>query len=245
MYKLFILFTLIFISTSSVADVFSGDAYKEGGSVYVKLNSWSVTYNECEWFDRMCDYGFVMKEQGKVLQNLYGKWYISGRPSNSRAQQAYPSYGVYRNIGYAPSGVDAVCVGGRFAPLGIVYMALSGNSCFSLGDPPLTCELKGGDILLGHGVLSSSDVNGSLVKKYVNIACSGKANVTFSFDGNDGDIHLFEGVFSRVKVNDRNLPATLNVNGTENISVSSELHSGNGVLAGDFSGSAVMRVSFN
>lgn len=127
---------------------------------------------------------------------------------------------------------------------------ISGTSCVKPKPPVAQCEIASGDIVLDHGTLNNSEVNGNKVSKDVVIYCSRNTTVRVYAKSAVNDTEIVnlnrEGTLNaRLSVNGRSgtVGDVIGVqsNTGARASISSELFSSK-VDAGDFSGGGVVSV---
>ncbi len=128
---------------------------------------------------------------------------------------------------------------------------ISGTTCVKPKPPVAQCEIASGDIVLDHGTLNNSDVNGNKVSKDVVIYCSRNTTVRVYAQNVVNDTEIInlnrEGTLNaRLSVNGRSgaVGDVIGVQGNtgSRASISSELFSTSKVDVGNFSGGGVVYV---
>ncbi|MBH3259854.1 hypothetical protein I5P78_26010 [Serratia marcescens] len=107
---------------------------------------------------------------------------------------------------------------------------------------PAVCSAS--NVVLEHGALSSSSLDGSTIKNNVNVECNQSTMIHLSLSGYNGSLglKLAEGLYSKIMIGGKSGDVGVNVLVTNSTSIEiiSKLSASGSIDAGDYSGVVVM-----
>ncbi|MCW2255619.1 hypothetical protein M2263_001710 [Providencia alcalifaciens] len=173
-----------------------------------------------------------------VISTNYSGWQFNGplRAASNPEPMSWKRYSVWLA---AYSGTSTI--GQPAATLSKTTDVTGGE----IHPAPVTCDLSG-DLTINHGVLSPSELIGNMKEKELSLSCSNSASVKITFLTTGGtNVDLGGGIYSTLS-----LPAgnSLTVKGTASSSFKVKSTLGKNtttVTAGDYTGSAVMSLTYN
>ncbi|CAI1077317.1 Uncharacterised protein [Serratia entomophila] len=148
--------------------------------------------------------------------------------------------------------VNSVCVsGGTILDHFKGSMRCYGSSDFTSSIKDATCDISSGDITLDYGTILSDEVDGKSISTNATISCTGgssqgEVSVALSLGDENVNLKNDNSLYAQLNLdgNGKSTTATIDINGSTNISLTSTLHTNGNVSSGAFSGSSVLTMTY-
>nr|WP_241391356.1 MULTISPECIES: hypothetical protein [Serratia]ULG12085.1 SefI [Serratia entomophila]ULG12396.1 SefI [Serratia entomophila]ULG19684.1 SefI [Serratia proteamaculans] len=147
--------------------------------------------------------------------------------------------------------VKMICIHG-----GTVLLGYQSNFCTFSNDLSSTvedavCTITSGDITHNYGTILTDEVEGKSVTTNATLSCtggsiSGEVSVALSLGDENVNLKNDNSLYAQLNLdgNGKSTTATIDINGSTNISLTSTLHTNGNVSSGAFSGSSVLTMTY-